>query len=144
MNQPQTVYITIQATYENLQVIGEHIRSYFADIAATEERLPEEMAAVAFDVELAVHEVCNNIIDHAYRHQYGQVKLQIAYESHAKELHIDLHDTGRPFVRSNAAPPDLNQPQAGGYGLFLAEQLLDTVTYKRAVDGNAWHLTKTI
>lgn len=149
MDYPETVHVTIQATYKNLQIIGEHVRSFCAEVAAAEKspalNLSEtELSAIAFDVELAVHEVCNNIIDHAYGHENGQIAITLCYAPRTKQLHIDVQDTGPPFDASTVVPPNLEQPQTGGYGLFLANQLVDEVTYTRVENSNIWHLTKQL
>lgn len=144
MSHSETIRFTILATYKNLQSIGEQVRTFCTDSATTEMQSPEEIAAIAFDIELAVHEVCNNIIEHAYGNETGQITIHLRYEQRTKSIHIDLFDTGQPFDKADVVLPNLEQPQMGGYGLFLAEHLLDEVTYQQLDRQNVWHLTKRL
>lgn len=144
MSQIEPVRITIQATYKNLQLIGERVRSFCTESATGAQLSPDEIAALAFDIELAVHEICNNSIEHAYEDESGQLMLELHYELHTKSIHINVFDTGQPFDSTNVVPPNLEQPQMDGYGLFLAEQLLDEVAYQRRGNKNVWRLTKRL
>lgn len=142
MNKPEAICVTIPAAYKHLCIIGTHVQSLLRDIAEMKGTQEEEILALSFDIELAVHEICNNIIEHAYRHENGKIVIHFSYAQATNCINIILHDTGQPFDEAEVSPPDLNAPQIGGYGLFLIHQLLDEVTYFSSTDGNQWHLTK--
>ena len=61
-----------------------------------------------------------------------------------RRLTVELSDTGMPFDATAVAPVNLESPQEGGYGLFLAEALMDEVHYERKAGRNIWRLTKRL
>jgi serine/threonine-protein kinase RsbW len=106
-------------------------------------------------VELAVHEVCTNIVEHAYAGMPGgDIAVALTLETKEGEprraqsqastrrLVVELQDTGRPFDPQAAPAVNLDLPQEGGYGLYLAQTLLDEVRYERRTGCNVWRLTK--
>lgn len=142
MKKPEAIIVTVPATYAQLHLIGGYVQSFLRDVAEIEGTPEDEILAVSFDVELAVHEICNNIIEHAYGHENGQIVALLSYERATNCVNINLYDRGKFFDETTVPQPDMNIPQTGGYGLFLVHQLLDGVTYSRNEDGNHWLLTK--
>lgn len=142
MNKPEAISVTTPATYAHLHIIGGYVQSLLQNIAEIEGTPKDEILAISFDVELAVHEVCNNIIEHAYGHENGQIVALLSYERATNCVNINLYDTGEAFDEAAISRPDMSIPQTGGYGLFLVHQLLDEVTYSRNETGNHWLLTK--
>lgn len=97
-----------------------------------------------YDVMLALQEICVNIVAHAYNGQPGQLDVEVFAGEAPARLEVLLHDTGDPFDPSAVAEPTLDDPQAGGLGLFLARHLMDEVVYLPQPDGNRWRLVKRI
>jgi serine phosphatase RsbU (regulator of sigma subunit)/anti-sigma regulatory factor (Ser/Thr protein kinase) len=96
-------------------------------------------------IELAISEICTNIIQHAYGGQKGQITGRITLLHHG--VHLDFYDTGASFDPSNIPEPNANPHQLmeGGYGLHIVRQIMDVVTYNRHPErGNHWHLEKFI
>ncbi len=99
-----------------------------------------------YNVQLAAHEICTNIVRHAYAGRDDGTIAVLLYVSRTPPLvvQIELRDQGRPFDIQSVTEPDLDQPQEGGYGLFLARALLDELHYHRDDQGNLWRLRKRL
>jgi serine/threonine-protein kinase RsbW len=99
-----------------------------------------------YNVQLATHEACTNIIRHAYDSSAnGRIEVVLTLQfTQPPCLAIDLYDTGRPFDRDAYTPPDLDKVQEYGYGLFLIGKLMDTVTYTPTAGRNHWRLIKKL
>jgi serine/threonine-protein kinase RsbW len=99
-----------------------------------------------YNMELAVHEICSNIVEHAYEGQSGgRIHAVISLSgSTSRELQIELSDAGQAFDPATVTPIDLDLPHEGGYGLFLAQALMDDVHYERRSGRNVWRLNKRL
>lgn len=126
----------IRSTYEEVRKVGLAINAVLMRAGNVDE-------STRYNVELASHEVCTNIVDHAYA---GQVDGVISVEIRLRKgmIEIEFRDWGHPFDPGSAQAPDLTLPQEGGYGLFLAHALLDDVHYERRADVNLWRLRKKL
>jgi anti-sigma regulatory factor (Ser/Thr protein kinase) len=123
----------IPAALDGLAELGAWVRRQ-TDIAAP------GRTDLAERLELAVHEVATNIVRHAYGpDQRGWVDVRVAGDG--RELVVTLEDSGAAFDPSRAPRPDPQRPQVGGYGLYLIEQLVDEVEYRRSAGRNRWRLT---
>lgn len=98
-----------------------------------------------YQLQLAVSELATNIIVHAYRDR----------EPGAVEMHgtggdgrvtLDFWDTGAPYQMQRSPPtiPDAEMLAEGGYGTFIIQQCVDTVTYERDGERNHWRLEKKL
>jgi serine/threonine-protein kinase RsbW len=137
-----TVRLTVNASYADVRAVDAAV----VDLLARAGGVDAETTA---GVELAVHEVCTNIVDHAYGGT-GEGKIEAVLTltggAHAepRRLIVELQDSGLSFDRDAVAPVDLSIPHESGYGLYLAEALLDGVAYTRQPGRNVWRLTKQL
>ena len=104
-------------------------------------------AEAAFDVRLAVEEVCTNLIRHAYPPEApGPIEVRIGREGDA--VHVEVRDRAAPFDPSTAPPPDLDSPWAdrrvGGLGWHLVRQKMDALRYESGADGNRLTMTRRL
>jgi sigma-B regulation protein RsbU (phosphoserine phosphatase) len=96
-------------------------------------------------IELAVSEICTNIIQHSYKTGGGELRGSLTPLDNG--IQIDLYDDGESFdpdaVSAPAAQADmLNE---GGYGLHIVRQIMDSVQYQADTPkGNHWRLIKYI
>lgn len=102
--------------------------------------------ATIYNVQLAAHEVCTNIVEHAYAgRDDGSIAVALKLiRAPRPVIEIELRDQGLAFNPDAIPAPNLDEPQEGGYGLFLARALLDVMDYHQDAHGNVWRLSKTL
>ena len=137
MEQTEIISLTLPAHYRYLKLIGESIELLLAGLPNQPER-----KELIYGIKLAVHEIANNVIQHAYGNEQGTIEVTLHVDLVAKCFIATVHDTGVTF-QGEVTTPSLDEPQESGYGLFLATALMDEVNYQRQPDGNHWHLQKT-
>jgi len=93
-------------------------------------------------IELAISEICTNIMRHAYKGKKGgDIKVRITLLSNGVEL--DFYDYGIGFDPNTIPIPQPNVLREGGYGLHIIRQIMDVVSYHHhPEEGNHWHLLK--
>jgi serine/threonine-protein kinase RsbW len=101
----------------------------------TEEKANDETGKI----ELAVHEICINIVEHAYHHTAGRIVLEIG--SSSGSIDITVTDNGAGFDPAVILEPDPNNPTVRGYGLMITRQLTSSLTYSHSPTGNRWNLS---
>ncbi len=83
---------------------------------------------------LAVHEAAANIV----RHALGQctcATFRVAVERTTRHATARLIHCGPPFDPSTATPPTFDDTREDGFGLYLIEICVDSVTYDRDDEG---------
>ena len=132
--------IVLPTDYERLAELEATVAEILASAPAI-----EDIEVVQYNIVLALHELCVNIIKHAYAGQPGQFQLRLALHDMPLRLEIDSHDEGtQPFDLASVDDPNLDDPPINGLGIFLMRQLMDKVTYERGATGNHWHLAKRL
>ena len=94
-------------------------------------------------VELAVSEICTNIIQHAYLVTGGEIRGRLT--PLADGIQIDLYDDGDSFDPTTVPEPSpgAGSLTEGGYGLHIVRQIMDKVVYQAGTsNGNHWRLVK--
>jgi len=101
----------------------------------------------SYALELAVDEVCTNIIEHGYRGNVSK-RITCSIEETEQGLVVRIKDEAPPFRPSlppkNWENPPLEQLKPRGIGIYLIYHLMDEVHYERRADeqGNLITLTK--
>ena len=99
-----------------------------------------------FRIELAVLEICVNIIRYAYPNDKGEIFLRI-WLSEGK-MFLEIRDWGVPFDPRGLEEPDIQEiikrEKKGGLGVFLSRKLMDGFDYKREKDQNVLTIYKSI
>lgn len=126
----------------------EYLSEISQEISATCRELPALPVSSRGDdfiylIELAISEICTNIIKHAYAGQKGEINGRVTLLNNGVQL--DFYDQGASFD-PNSVPeptPDPHNLSEGGYGLHIVRQIMDVVSYESKPDaGNHWHLIK--
>lgn len=98
---------------------------------------------VRYNIWLATHELCVNIINHAYDNAQGEFHVAFALVDDPLRVEIDTHDHGRAlFDLEGWAAPDLDDPPIHGLGIFLMHELMDKVEYTPLPGDSRWRLIK--
>lgn len=93
-------------------------------------------------VLVAVGEICNNVIKHAYEGAAGK-PIAIALRALPDRVVIDVEDEGIPYDPRGYTPPDLDAVPESGMGLLLARRSVDEVAFDIARPrGTRWTLVK--
>jgi serine/threonine-protein kinase RsbW len=134
----EVIRLDLPATHKHLNILSACIAELLVRIEAINER-----EAVIYNLQLAAHEACANIIDHAYDNQVERrIAIMLTLAAPPRRLIIDLYDTGCSFDIASVPEPNLNEAHDHGYGLFLMRSLMDEVSYISQPDGNHWSLVK--
>ncbi len=131
--------LDIPATFKYLNVVSSSITAVLEQTNNLSER-----DALIYNVILAVHEICTNIVEHAYAGKGGRIKIDICLNEQPDHLVVNLYDTGKNFDLDSRAKPDMDEALIRGYGLFLIHELMDEVSYHPKPNQNHWHLMKKI
>ncbi len=137
----EVIRLNIPASLKCLNVLSECLAAVLAHVPDS-----QSMEITLYNIQLALHEVCINIVLHAYDKmpEAGRIEVVMALDLPTNMVKIELFDNGVPFDEQNAIEPDLVHGQIHGYGLFLAKSLMDSVIYQRKAQRNYWRLTKQL
>ncbi|MDH4218538.1 MAG: ATP-binding protein [Candidatus Aminicenantes bacterium] len=118
------------------------IRSFLKDVLG-DYNLSEE---AFYLIELALLEMCINIVRHAYPDAKGEISLKIW--SQEGKVFFEIRDWGVPFNPRDAQEPDIHEMiskgKTGGLGILLARKLMDGFQYKREDNQNVLVMHKKI
>ena len=124
--------VTVPGTVEGTRSAIDQIVAMVDDMAVRSEDLDA--------LEIALAEVFNNIVEHAYADRDDGV-VEVILEAKEPGLHLEIWDDGVPMPAGrlpSGAPADAelggHLQAEGGYGLFLIRQLARKLRYDR-VDG---------
>lgn len=136
----EVIRLDLPARHAYLHLLSDTIAEILRQTGTADE-------ALVYNVQLAAHEVCTNIVSHAYRNRRdgeGRIAITLALHPQPLRLEIELQDTGESFDPELVPQPNLSEAQIHGYGLFLIRHLMDRVSYTTRPDGNHWHLVKRL
>ena len=104
-----------------------------------------EPEVVQYNIWLSIHELCVNIIKHAYGGAPGAIQVDMALLDEPWRVEIDTYDQGPKAYNLDAwQPPNLDDPPIHGLGIFLIQQLMDEVACTGAPGNNHWRLVKRL
>jgi serine/threonine-protein kinase RsbW len=141
------VSLNLPAKLPYLHVPGACMATFLE--AAQERARPQSLI---HGLQLAVYEVCTNIVLHAYgsgkctaaHDEGGRIQVVFTVTPQPALLTIDLYDAGCSFDITRVPEPDISEPQTRGYGLYLVRQLVDELHYEAEPGSNHWRLTKRL
>ena len=143
----QSHTLVISNDIEELQRVKPLVREY-CECLGCDKRLTRKIV-------LALEEALANVINYAYpKGELGSIDIDIlampaVSEQIPGDITFVISDSGEPFNPLEKQSVDVEQAmddrQVGGLGIYLYQQLMDTVLYKRTDDGrNVLTLTKHI
>lgn len=136
----QTIELNVPAHRHSLRIVSNCIAGVLERLDSLSQ--PER---TVYNIQLAVHETCTNILEHAYHQEpNGRIKLHFLLQDEPRQFVIEIVDNGRIFEPTSVPAPDLDGEQVRGYGLFIVEQLMDEVTYTPSDSSNQWRLVKQL
>ena len=134
----EIIRLDLPASHKYLNILGACIAELLARVEHVDER-----EATIYNVQLAAHEACANVIDHAYEGDLDRrILVTLTLGDRPRRLLIELHDNGYSFDLATVPEPNLEEAHDHGYGLFLMRSLMDEVTYTSRPEGNHWVLVK--
>ena len=99
------------------------------------------------NLNLVMEEMVSNIIFYAYP-EGKTADIELAAESHGKELTFVLTDRGKMFdpTAKEDADPDVNpmDRDIGGMGIYIVKNIMNEVTYQRLEGKNLLTMKKDI
>ncbi len=99
-----------------------------------------------FKIELAIVEICVNVIRYGYPE--GQGKIGLAIRNAGGRITIEIRDSGARFDPGSVPKPDIDKVIAagrkGGLGIYLVRQIMDEFDYRWENGENILTLVKTI
>ena len=100
---------------------------------------------IAYAVNLSIDEILTNTISYGYEDD-EQHRIGLSLRTEGDTLVVEIVDDGRAFDSSLERETDtessLEQRALGGLGLFLVQQMMDDVTYRRRDELNVITLRK--
>lgn len=141
MHEAFVIELNLPAAARFLNVLGACIVEIFSQL----DDLPDR-DQVAYNFQLGAHEVCANIVEHAYAGSAGRIAITLALQTAPRRLVIELRDDSTcVFDPTQVHDPAPDELQTRGRGLWLARQLVDELVYEsregkqwRATMGGAW------
>ncbi len=171
--QPVSTVLDLPAGIEYLHLPGACLGALFEGNEDLTRSVRSGRQDLTYGLQLAVYEICANIVMHGYQicppddapatdsapshgaTSHGapgdaalcRIHVVFTVAQQPLRLVIDLYDTGESFDIAKVPEPDIAEPQARGYGLYLIRQLIDEVVYEVQTDAvpaprNHWRLTK--
>jgi anti-sigma regulatory factor (Ser/Thr protein kinase) len=99
-----------------------------------------------FKIELAVLEICINIIRYAYPLKRGEILIKTWQDD--EKIFFEIRDSGIPFDPRTLKKPDIKEiirsEKKGGLGVFLSRSFMDGFDYRRENDQNVLTIYKII
>lgn len=127
---------TVRADTASLKFISEKLAVFFSEAGW------HEAQTTLYNAQLALNEICANIVRHAYAgHTDGEIYIKLNATLDPPLLEMETRDQGIHFDRDSVQKPELGIVQEHGYGLFLVEELMDKVSYQTAGKENIWQLS---
>lgn len=137
-NQPDIIRLDLPGTYKYLNVLGACIEAMLNRIQLF------DRDRINYGIQLATHECCTNIVEHAYQKISGRIFIIFTYQPESDTIMIDLFDTGIPYKQIVDVKLNSPDPQTKGYGLSIINQVMDSVSYTSQGGKNHWQLSKKL
>lgn len=115
------------------------VRAQLSEIAAVSDFIQVAAQRAGLDeqkihhCQLAIDEVCTNIIEHGYGFENSDQHIEIVTQNQPERFIIQILDDSRPFNPLKRPDPDpntaLEERGTGGWGIFFVKKFMDDVQY---------------
>lgn len=113
------------------------------DIAKELDRFDGDRDLLAYHINLVLTEAMVNAIKHANANDPDKM-VHVYINITDQDLLIRVFDDGQGFNINSIPPPDFDQLEDRGRGIFIIKQLMDTVKYEKINGGNMLEMTKCL
>ena len=136
MSTQEKIQLQLPAKHKYLSMASALIHAFLTKLDTDEQTI--------YNIQLAIQEVCANIVDHAYLDIADGLIIITIYLEKSTILVIEVQDAGKGFDFASIKPANLKTPHERGYGLHLIKALIDDVTYEQLSEGNRWKIKKQL
>jgi serine/threonine-protein kinase RsbW len=130
--------LTITADLSEIDNIRQFLKDSLRGLPISEENY--------FKIELAIVEICVNVIRYGYPKRRGEI--DIAIRDAGERIAIEIRDSGVRFDPGSVPKPDIDEVIAAGgkgsLGIYLVRQIMDEFDYRWENGENILTLVKTI
>jgi anti-sigma regulatory factor (Ser/Thr protein kinase) len=108
--------------------------AYVPIVRAVSTTLMSQLGVASQDIDdaaVVIGEICGNVVRHAHDDPRARYVVEIDY--HTDYIDLTVRDRGRGFRRNEVPEPTLGR--SGGWGLWLVENLAESVAFESAADG---------
>lgn len=117
--------LTVDATIENLDAVTDFINEQLEQAGCG--------TKIIMQTDLAVEEIYVNIAHYAYHPKIGKATVCCTVSGEPLQIVIGFVDGGKPYNPLEKKSPDIaagaGERQIGGLGVFLAEKMMDDISY---------------
>ena len=113
------------------------------DIARELERYSGDKEILAYHLNLVLTEAMVNAIKHAGPKEPEQM-VRIVISLHRDDLTIRVYDDGQGFDINAIPPPNFEELEDRGRGIFLIRSLMDSVYYRKNCKENILEMKKKL
>jgi serine/threonine-protein kinase RsbW len=113
------------------------------DIARELERYSGDKETLAYHLNLVLTEAMVNAIKHSGPKEPEKL-VRIVITLHADDLTIRVYDDGQGFDINTIPPPNFDELEDRGRGIFLIRSLMDSVYYHKECQENILEMKKKL
>ena len=113
------------------------------DIARELERYSGDRETLAYQLNLVLTEAMVNAIKHAGPKE-PEKQVRIVITIHVDDLTIRVYDDGQGFDINAIPPPNFDELEDRGRGIFLIRSLMDSVCYRKNCRENILEMKKKL
>ena len=118
--------LTVAATLGNLDAVTDFVNEQLENVGCS--------AKIIMQTDLAVEEIFVNIALYAYHPEIGEATVRCSVGGEPLRIVIGFVDGGKPYNPLEKAEPDITaavqERQIGGLGVFLAQKMMDDISYE--------------
>ncbi|NCS89346.1 MAG: ATP-binding protein [Ignavibacteria bacterium] len=116
---------SITSEYHNISMVSRKIKLFLIEDGVSRE--------IIDPIQISLMEALNNSIEHSYLEKPGN-NIDIIVSTSAKKIEVNILETGIPRTNFDKPklqfdPNDLSTAPEGGMGLFIIDNLMDSISY---------------